>query len=232
MPDYSLYYWPIPFRGQFVRATLAYAGATWDDRGVDETAEVKNRPVAEQPVPHMAPPLLVDHAAGVAIAQMPAILWYLGLKHRLLPGNPLLAALAQKIIADTNDVLDEVTRNGGQRMWNEADWDGYRPRLRRWMEIFEETGRRHGLTPDSGHILGSKNPGLADLVAATLWFTMTEKLPKLRPMLDAAAPAIAGLSDRVAALPPIATMRSETDAAYGATWCGGQIETSLREVLS
>ena len=231
MPDYSLYYWPIPFRGQFVRAVLAYVGATWDDRGVDETAEVKSRPVAEQPVPHMAPPLLVDHTTEVAIAQMPAILSYLGLKHGLLPNDPFQAALAQKVVADTNDVLDEVTRNGGERMWDEADWDAYWPRLRRWMEIFEETGRRHGLAPESGHILGSENPGLADLVTATLWFTMTEKLPELRPMLDEAAPAIAGLSDRIAALPPIATMRSETDAAYGATWCGGQIEASLREVI-
>jgi len=26
MPDYELYYWSVPFRGQFVRAVLAYAG--------------------------------------------------------------------------------------------------------------------------------------------------------------------------------------------------------------
>ena len=30
MPDYTLYYWPAPFRGQFVRAVLAHVHATWD----------------------------------------------------------------------------------------------------------------------------------------------------------------------------------------------------------
>ncbi len=29
MSDYDLYYWAIPFRGQFVRAVLAYAGKSW-----------------------------------------------------------------------------------------------------------------------------------------------------------------------------------------------------------
>ena len=31
MSDYDLYYWPIPFRGQFVRAVLAYAGKSWTE---------------------------------------------------------------------------------------------------------------------------------------------------------------------------------------------------------
>jgi glutathione S-transferase len=26
MTDYTLYYWSLPFRGQFVRAVLAYSG--------------------------------------------------------------------------------------------------------------------------------------------------------------------------------------------------------------
>lgn len=29
MSDYDLYYWSVPFRGQFVRAVLAYAGKAW-----------------------------------------------------------------------------------------------------------------------------------------------------------------------------------------------------------
>ena len=33
MSDYELYYWSVPFRGQFVRAVLAYAGKTWREGG-------------------------------------------------------------------------------------------------------------------------------------------------------------------------------------------------------
>ena len=39
MSDYDLYYWPIPLRGQFVRALLAYAGKTWTEH--DGAAIVK-----------------------------------------------------------------------------------------------------------------------------------------------------------------------------------------------
>jgi glutathione S-transferase len=60
---------------------------------------------------------------------------------------------------------------------------------------------------------------------------MTAKLPSLRPLLDATAPAIAGLSDRIAALPEQADLRARSDAAYGDEWCSGQIEASLRAVL-
>ncbi len=31
MADFELLYWPAPFRGQFVRAVLAFAGAAWTE---------------------------------------------------------------------------------------------------------------------------------------------------------------------------------------------------------
>ena len=33
MSEYELYYWSAHFRGQFVRAVLAYAGKTWTEAG-------------------------------------------------------------------------------------------------------------------------------------------------------------------------------------------------------
>ena len=38
MPHYELYYWSVPFRGQFVRAVLAYAGKTGYCRGQIEAS--------------------------------------------------------------------------------------------------------------------------------------------------------------------------------------------------
>ena len=232
MADYTLYYWPLPFRGQFVRAVLAHAGASWDEPGMDDVIELKDRAVADQPVPFMAPPLLIDHAAGTSLAQMPAILAYLGGKFGLVPDDPGRAALTHKIVADANDVLDELTRFGGRSMWTREEWEPFKAeRLPCWMEIFEATGHAHGLTPEGGHVLGGAAPGLADLVAATLWATMADKLPELGGMLDEHAPAVAALSRRIAEEPAQAAMREDTDTRFGHAWCGGLIEASIREML-
>ncbi|AKI03158.1 Glutathione S-transferase, C-terminal domain [Hoeflea sp. IMCC20628] len=232
MADYTLYYWPIPFRGQFVRAVLSYVGASWQEAGFDETASQSALEPSAQLIPHMGPPVLTDHSCNFHISQMPAILAYLGEKHGLMPGNPEHTALTHKVIADANDVLYEMTRHNGAQMWTDASWKQFQPRLCRWMDIFEDTGRRNGLTAGSGFMLGAEAPTLADLVTAILWGTMTAKLAPLRALLDRQAPAMAGLTDRVAALPSLVDLRDRSDALYGDAWCGGQIEASLRAVLS
>lgn len=231
MSDYTLYYWPIPFRGQFVRAVLAHVSAKWDEVEFDEIIALKGEAPSRQPIPFMGPPLLMDRETGTAIAQLPAILNYLGEKHDLVPHGLMLRSITHKIIADANDVLYEMTRYNGAQMWTAEAWSEFQPRLVRWMSIFEETGRRHNLRADSGYLLGTQDPSMADFVAAILWGTMTAKLTALRPMLDEHAPAIAGLSDRVFAVPEQSELRSRSDAMYGTGWCGGQIEASLRAVV-
>lgn len=231
MSEYTLYYWPLPFRGQFVRSALAHVGASWTEASIEDLVALKGAEPAEQLVPHMGPPVLTDHAADVSLAQTPAILTYLAAKYSLAPTDPAGAAMTAKIIADANDVLCEMTLNNGAQMWTQEAWDAYRPRLSRWMTIFEEHGRRHGLTGTTGHFLGTDAPSLADLVVHSLWGVMTSKLPTLRPLLETTAPAIAGLSDRIGALPEQVELRIRSDAAYGDEWCSGQIEASLRAVL-
>jgi glutathione S-transferase len=231
MTDYTLYYWPLPFRGQFIRSVLAHVHASWDEADMAAVNTLRRTAPSDQPIPHMGPPVLIDHAADVALAQTPAILDYLGRKHGLLPGDAVRAAMTAKTVADANDVLYEMTRYNGAQMWTEETWSAYQPRLGRWMEIFEETGRRHGLTAEAGYLLGTETPGIADLTAHILWGTMTARLPTLRPMLDETAPAVAGLSDRIASLPEQVELTRRSDAEYGDEWCSGQIEASLRAVL-
>ncbi len=76
---------------------------------------------------------------------MPAILLYLGETLGLLAGEPAVRALTMKVVMDANDVLDDITLDGGRLMWTPETWRDYQPRLRKWMSMFEETGRRHGL---------------------------------------------------------------------------------------
>jgi glutathione S-transferase len=128
-------------------------------------------------------------------------------------------------------VLDEITLDGGRHMWTEARWRDFVPRLQKWMSIWEVTGRRHGLKRRSGFLLGGAAPGVADIVTATLWSTMTDRFPAIAEILEDAAPATAALTRRVADLPPLAKLAGQARADYGDVYCGGRIEASLRKVL-
>ena len=232
MADYDLYYWPVPFRGQFVRAVLAYAGRTWTEHDSDAIATLIDGPLGAMPVPFVGPPLLVDRRADFAIAQMPAIVLYLGETLGLSPATPALRASTLKIVADANDVIDELTLDGGRLMWTAPRWRKFVPWLRRWMTVWEETGRRHGLTADDGFMLGSDAPGLVDVVTATLWTTMADRFAPIAAILDDTAPLTAGLARRVAALPALAALAATAREDYGDDYCGGAIEASLRAVVS
>ncbi len=231
MTDYELYYWPVPFRGQFVRALLAFAGKTWTEGDPSEIAELMDGPVKKMAVPFMGPPLLIDTKADFAIAEMPAVILYLAETLDLMPATPALRAMTLKIVCDANDVIDELTRDGGRDQWTEKRWQEFVPRLTKWMSLWEETGRRHGLTAKAGFILGGETPGVADVITGTLWSTMTDRLPKIEALLKHTAPRTAALTRRIAALPALARLAAKTREEYGDAYCGGQIEKSLRRVL-
>lgn len=46
MSDYELYYWQLPFRGQFIRAILAWAGQRWDEFDDDDVGRAMDDQVA------------------------------------------------------------------------------------------------------------------------------------------------------------------------------------------
>ena len=231
MSDYNLYYWSVPFRGQFVRAVLAYAGKEWTEAGDDAISKLMEGPVKNMPVSFMGPPVLVDRKANVAIAQMPAIVVYLGETLGLMPATPALRAMTIKIVNDANDVIDEITLDGGRQMWTEKRWKEFMPRLKKWMSLWEETGHRHGLKANSGFLLGGEAPGVADLVTATLWSTMADRFPKIEKILKKTAPVTAALTQRVADLTPLTKLAAKVKEDYGDAYCGGRIEASLRKVL-
>ena len=232
MSDYTLYYWSSPFRGQFVRAVLAYAGKTWTEGGDDAISRLMAGPATDMPIPFMGPPLLIDLKTNFAIAEMPAVVLYLGETLNLMPADPAMRAWTMKIVNDANDVIDEMTLDGGREMWTMKRWQHFVPRLQKWMSLWEETGRRHGLQANRGFLLGGGEPGVADIVTATLWSTMTDRFHKIHAILQDAAPMTASLTRRVASLPPMAELALKARRDYGDAYCGGQIEASLRKVLS
>jgi glutathione S-transferase len=231
MSDYDLYYWSVPFRGQFVRAVLAYAGKTWTERGDAAISRLMDAPVKRMPVPFMGPPVLIDKKADVAVSQMPAVILYLGEALDLMPATLALRAMTMKIVNDANDVIDEITLNGGRQMWTKERWQAFVPRLKKWMSLWEETGDRHGLKAGTGFLLGGETPGIADIVTATLWSTMTERFSRIEAMLEESAPKTAGLTRRVANLPRLKKLAAKARKDYGDAYCGGEIEASLRKVV-
>ncbi len=231
MADYDLYYWPLPFRGQFIRAILAFAGKSWTEHDSGEIATLMEQDAAEQPAPFMGPPVLVDTRTGFAVSQMPAIALYLGDTLGLIPDDPQQRAFTAKIVNDANDVIDELTLDGGREMWTAEKWQDFVPRLQRWMLIFEATATRNGVDADSGHLLGTSEPGVADIVTSTLWSTMTDRFPAIAHLLDETAPRTAALTRRLQTHPALAELAQQTRERYGDSYCGGQIEQSLRKVL-
>src|SRR5215470_4350271 len=117
-------------------------------------------------------------------------------------------------------------------MWTEKRWREFVPRLKKWMSLWEETGRRHGLKRDKGFLLGGEAPGIADIVTAVLWSTMTERFRTIARMFEKTAPMTAGLTRRVVQLPPLAKLAASARRDYGDAYCGGRIEVSLRRTLT
>lgn len=232
MADYELLYWSAPFRGQFVRAVLTFAGKSWTEGGDAKISQLMDSPVEDMPVPFMGPPVLIDHKAGVALAEMPAIILYLGETLNLMPETPELRAMTIKIVNDANDVIDEITLNGGDHMWTEKRWRKFMPRLAKWMRIWEDTGRRHGLDKDGGQILGGRTPGIADVITATLWTTMTERFSKIDDLFEQTAPMTAALCRRVSALPPLIKLAETARKDYGQAYAGGKVGASMSKILN
>jgi glutathione S-transferase len=61
---------------------------------------------------------------------------------------------------------------------------------------------------------------------------MADRFHEIEAILEQAAPLTASLTRRVADLPPLAKLAAKARKDYGDAYCGGQIEASLRKVLS
>lgn len=230
MADYDLYYWPVPFRGQFIRAILAFVGKSWTEHDGEAIAELMEEALSRQPIPFTGPPVLIEARTGLALAEMPAIALYLGETLGLIPDKAAMRARTMKVVNDANDVIDELTLDGGREMWTKRKWDAFVPRLEHWMMIWEETGKRGGLTRDAGFLLGTPDVGVADIVTGILWSTMADRFSAIADLFMSAAPNTAALAARMQALPSLAALNEKSRRDYGDAYCGGRIEKSLLAV--
>ena len=231
--NYKLYYWPIPFRGEFIRLILAERGEDYIEAAVEELIELKSKDPGDQPIPMLAPPFLHDLKNDVFLSQMPVIVMYLSEKLGLLPKENYRSAICLKLVLDSNDVLAEITNLNGSAMWEHEKWKTFRQhRLKHWFMIFEQTGRHFGLKTDQGFMLGGNELSTADLVISALFGTMTRCLPELSDDFRILAPSVYALCQRIAALPNVKQFVEDQTQKYGNSYCGGQIEKSIRSMLA
>ena len=241
----------------FARATLALAGKDEPRLApVPELMALKNAPPAAASGPlFMAPPLLHDTVADVWLSQNAAIVQYIAAKHGLLPSAAVdadaggadaaataaaaaaaaavQASTALKVMLDANDVLNEITRGTGSRMWEPEAWKQWRStRFVKWLQVFEQQAVRSGCTEEEGRsLLGTPKPSMADAALFALLVPMVRCLPQLRADLDTHAPVCVALVNRLAeSVPQLAKLRDEA-LPEGGVYCGGQIEASLRSML-
>ncbi|MFI2812866.1 glutathione S-transferase family protein [Microbulbifer sp. JSM ZJ756] len=232
MLEYKLYYWALPFRGNFIQLFLEEVGAQYERHDAGEIYPERSLGIHN---PGMAPPYLYECKSKTYFAQMPACLMHLGREYDYLPRRAETHTLALKTILDCNDVLMEITNSNGQVMWTKSNWEAFRyARLPEWMKVFENTGLRHGLKDGGsngmGFLLGSRLT-VADIATAALFGAMVYSFPELQGDLQENAPHIAGLCQRVEARPNIRRFLAEQREEMGRGYCGGQIEDSLRKMI-
>ena len=226
MARYKLYYWPLPFRGSFITYLFAYRGVALDvEDSVDTITEMKDEAPAHQAVPHMGPPVLEDQESGHRISQMPAIVLHVSSTLDLLSRAPISNAMALKILMDCNDLLMELSRYNGSMMWDTAAWAEFRlQRLPRWLQIFESELRRQNI--------GRDETNFADIGVYALFGNILRCLPELEPDILAHCPGVHSLCEQIGSKPTLTAHVQWQEARYGKLYCGGQIERSIRDMLS
>lgn len=228
MLEYKLYYWDLPFRGNFIQLFLEEVGARYARRDATEIYPERSLNLKN---PGMAPPYLYECKSRTYFAQMPAILMHLGREYDYLPKRAEAHTLALKTILDCNDLLMEITNFNGILMWEKSAWEAFRySRLAEWMKLFENTGLKHGLKGGRGFLLGS-TISVADIATAALFGTLVYSFPELESDLQENAPHIAMLCQRVETRQAIRKFLEKQREENGRGYCGGQIERSLRSMI-
>jgi glutathione S-transferase len=181
-----------------VRHVLAFAGLPFREASADEVEQAARASdeasatgwVGDQhasaPMFAAALPLLHDAELDLFLSHVPAILQHLARKHSL-PGaghrdSASQRAAADRVLHDCSSILDELTLynhygDGVQaRLWGSGEqWVEFRDgRLRKWLRLLEATGRRNGLAGNSGYLLGTATPGVADLALFSLLWTIRQ----------------------------------------------------------
>jgi glutathione S-transferase len=209
---YKLYYWPeIQGRGEFIRLALEDAGAGYVDvarqrGGVASMMRILEQRAARRPP--FAPPFLA--AGRQLIAQTPAILLFLGARHRLAPNNDadrLWLHQLQLTVADWLVEVHDVHHPIGSGLYYEEQQreakrraaDFLAARLPKYLRYFEGI-----LAANRGGFLLGKAVSYADLSLFQMVAGLRYAFPRAMARLERRHPRLGALHAQVAARPRLA----------------------------
>ncbi len=212
---YELIYWPnLPGRGEYVRLVMEDARLAYDDvaRGLGDGggAEVFAWRQGHRPGhPVFAPPIL--RQGELVLAQVAAIVQYLGQRHGLWPADPAGSAQALQLQLSLADVVQEVhdthhpvtvTRVFEQQ--REAAIDAGHSfctkRLPAWLGFFERVLAHSGGPWLLGELCTAPDLGLFHTVRG-LQYAFPRSMAATAP---AVSPRVLALADAVEARPGVA----------------------------
>jgi len=210
---YELYYWPtIQGRGEFVRLALEEAGADYLDiarrpgkRGVPAMMKVLEDKRSARP-PY-APPFI--KAGKLTIAQTALILFYLGPKLKLAPGDEvgrLWAHQLQLTIADMVEHIHDTHHPVSGWLYYEEQkpaakrrtQDFWRYRVPKFLGYFERVLAHNGGTYMVGRRLSYVDLSIFEIVEGLRY-----AFPKRMKRFEKKVPGLIALRDRVAMRPRI-----------------------------
>lgn len=201
---YTLHYWQgFPGRGEYIRLALEEAGANYRDQSPDWDE-------GDPAKPSFAPPFLTD--GDVTVGQVAAILFYLGPKLDLVPGDEtgrLWVHQIQLTIADLVVEAHDTHHPLGpgayyEEMKEEAKTrsEAFRAeRLPKFLGWFETLIERN---PENGGWLAGEGLSYADLSLFHTVEGLRHAFPKAMAAVQDDYPGVFALADRVAARPAIA----------------------------
>jgi len=227
--DYTIYYWPIHFRAEYIKLIFIYKKVKYDLAGFQEVVALKNQEIdlSGNGANMFAPPMLHDRTIDAWIGQTPAIVSHLARQFDLLPEDSNQIWVAEKCLNDCQDICSELTRNNGSKMWEEySDFEQFiNGRFKRWLNILEANMTKYG---SNGFFCGPKIT-FADLALCACLGNMERALgEKIGNKIKEFAPNVHTLVSNLMASSEICNHYKEVPQT---PYCGGQIEASIRKMI-
>jgi glutathione S-transferase len=221
---YQLFYWPtIQGRGEFVRLSLEFAGASYTDVAREEGEDALGGPLSSRKTstPPFAPPFL--KAGRLVIGQTANILQFLATRHRLAPPseagriwtNQLQLTIADWVVEihDTHHPIASGLFYEDQRAAAKRRSDDFiKNRLPKYLGYFEAI-LAHAGGRDAW--LAGRSPSYADLSLFQIVDGLRYAMPRACARELRRRPNVVSLHERVAASPRIAAyLASERRIAF------------------
>jgi len=206
---YQLFYWPeIQGRGEFVRLALEDAGASYEDAARKPGGVSRMMAMMEgEKRPPFAPPFL--KAGKLTIAQTAAILFYLGPRLKLAPRTEADRLWLHQLQLTVTDFVKEA-HDTHHPLGGEFYYEDAKPEAKRYTDNFlaERAPKYLGyfdtvIKKSGGPFALGRRLTYIDLSLFQLIEGLRYALPKAMKRIEAEAPRVVAVHDKVAARPNI-----------------------------